>query len=198
MSPTISILGKSTVPKASPSYTKTEELAYQLTASGYTIRHGGYAGGLMEAAADGATRAILEHHLPSDHHIGVPETRFDRSYARTQGHTFLDPAQDICDRLRHIILAADALVIAPRGGDGTMLELQLALHENTLSASQGWRVRPIILLELPNETPWSAILTAQLHALDNGIDGPQDCPWIIVTHSVEEAHEQITKLVPAI
>lgn len=159
--PTVALIGKSTVPSDDGAYLFTKQLAFELVAKGYQIRHGGYTGGIMEAAAEGANMAIAETGLGRSYNMGVPEVRFDATYARTSATLFLPPAKDICDRLRGMILESDFIVVAPRGGDGTMLELQLALHENLLAGLSGI-VRPIILCELPHGTPWTAILNSQL------------------------------------
>ncbi len=182
---TIAIIGKSTVPQNNPSYKFSEQLAYDLVSSGYAIRHGGYAGGIMQAVSNGASKAIAEHGFNHDRNIGIPEVRFDSDSERTSGKFFLDAAKDICDRLRGVVLESDYIVVAPRGGDGTMLELQLAIHENTLGKYTGI-IRPIILCELPGETPWSKIVNRQLADLDNGIKNIADCGWVHVVHSVEE------------
>lgn len=182
---TIAIIGKSTVPKDNPSYIFSKELSYQLVKKGYAIRHGGYAGGIMEAVSDGAARAIKESGLDPNLNTGIPEARFDTDYERTKGEIFLNPSKDICERLNNIILKSDYIVVSPRGGDGTMLELQLAIHENMLGKYTGV-IRPIIVCELPEETEWTSILNTQLKYLDNGIQSIDDCPWITVTKSLEE------------
>lgn len=172
---TISIIGKSTLPTNNASYQFSEKLAYELMRGGFTIVHGGYAGGIMEAVSTGASRAITKFGLSKQLNMGVPEERFDANYTRTNGGYFTKPAKDICDRLRTIILNSDCIVVAPRGGNGTMLELQLAIHENTLSAYTGI-IRPIIACELPGETPWSDILETQIKNLDNRFRSIKDIP----------------------
>lgn len=181
---TIALVGKSTVPVQDPAYKFIKELAYNLVASGYAIRHGGYGGGIMDAAAEGAALAILENNLHASCNIGVPESRFDVDYARVKSGVFLEPARDICDRLRSLVLSSNYMIVAPRGGDGTMLELQLALHENLVR--DAGRARPIILCELPGGTRWSDILDIQLNLLDNDTHSLHNHLWVHVAHSVKE------------
>lgn len=187
---TIGIIGKSTVSKEDPPYIFIEELAYRLASAGCSIRHGGYSGGIMEAAARGAARAISESSFGNVLSIGIPEKRFDLDYPRTSDTQFIEPAEDICERLRGIILDSECIIVSPKGGDGTMLELQLAIHENRLGKYAGM-IRPIIICELTGGTPWSALIDHQLKELDNGIAGMEDCPWMRIANSVDDVMREI-------
>lgn len=173
----VAILGKSTVNPTHPAYIFTKELAYLLVKEGKQVLHGGYQGGVMQAVAKGAYDAAVELKTAKVLSIGVPEQRFDRNWQRTKNTTFLAPALDICERLRHIVLDADAIVIAPQGGDGTMLELQLAMHENLLAQNEK-QIKPIVICQLPNCTNWKEILNMQLSLLDKGLHSTKDLPWL--------------------
>ncbi len=189
---TIAIIGKSTLPATSPAYKFSKKLAYELTTHGFYLRHGGYAGGIMQAVSEGASCAIKEGNLSPHLNVGVPEVRFDTDYKRVANSKFLKASKNITERLNNLILKSDCLIVSPRGGDGTMLELQLAIHENMLGEYTGI-IRPIIICELPGETQWRKILNSQLSLLDNNVSNINNCPWMHTVHSVKDVLEIIVK-----
>lgn len=179
----ISIIGKSTVDKNSSEFKLVQELARRLVLSGSGVIHGGYAGGMMEAVSNGAHEAIQEKGLPRELNLGIPEERFDKDWPRVEGARFSDPSKDIFDRLR-LVTAGDVVVVAPIGGDGTALEVDIVIHENLLAKYSGEKIKPIIFLETENGTPWKEFVSSRnLLATSEKI---LEKDWIYFVSSVEE------------
>jgi predicted Rossmann-fold nucleotide-binding protein len=176
----ISIIGKSTVAQDLPHYQLIKSLAYKLVCNGHTIIHGGYAGGMMQAASDGAQVAIDEFQLNQSMNIGIPEERFDSDYERVAKATFCKPSKDIFDRLRDIVGSSDVVIVAPIGGDGTMLEVQVTIHENMLSSYNKRPPTKLIFLQTDymGTTDWKSIISTQLELLENSVSDYAQIPWI--------------------
>ena len=172
----ISIFGKSTVDEKKLSYQIIKELSYQLVLDKNTCMHGGYAGGIMQAVADGAQKAIEIHDLENNLNIGVPEERFDEKWPRVPKATFTEPAIDIYSRLR-IITQSDIFVIAPDGGEGTLLEADIVIHENSINELLGKPVKPIIFIE-GSDKKWTNLFQARLDNLDISKKSIGQYPWV--------------------
>ncbi len=187
----ISIFGKSTVDEFSFDYHLIRELSYQLVKNNYSCCHGGYAGGIMQAAADGAHQACLDFCKDQKiHNIGVPEERFDKEWPRVPNSFFTDTAIDIYDRLR-TITSSDVFIVSSKGGDGTLLEVDIVIHENTINEYLGKSTKPMIFLE-GKDKKWSKLFSARLQHLDISKKDRKDYPWCIF---IDISHKQISKSV---
>lgn len=161
----ISIFGKSTVAETDFDYQVIKKLSKKLVEHKYTCVHGGYAGGIMQAVADGAHEAVVELSLEeSRYNIGVPEKRFDEKWPRVSHAHFTEAADDIFSRLK-MITDSDVFVVAPAGGDGTFLEADIVIHENTINHLLGKPVKPIIFIE-GGDKKWIHLFNARLQHLD--------------------------------
>lgn len=156
----VSIIGKSTVDKNLKEFKMMQDLSKKLVSSGIGVIHGGYAGGIMEAVSNGANEAIQEKCLSKEFNVGIPEERFDKDWPRVIGASFSNPAQDIFDRLR-MVTAGDAVVVAPIGGDGTALEIDIIIHENLLAKYSGQKIKPIIFIETEHGTKWKEFISGR-------------------------------------
>ncbi len=172
----ISIFGKSTVKESKKSYQIIKEVAQRLVLEGCICMHGGYSGGVMQAVADGAQLAIQENHLDPGLNIGVPEQRFDKKWPRVPFATFTEPASDIYDRLR-TLMTSDVFIVAPDGGEGTFLELDIAIHENSINQLLGKPTKPIICLE-GEDKKWTNLFISRLRYLDISKREEGQYPWI--------------------
>lgn len=156
----ISIIGKSTVDSNSQEFKMIHSLAKKLVENGRGVIHGGYAGGIMEAVSNGAHEAIQENNLSKEFNLGIHEERFDKDWPRVEGAHFSDPSKDIFDRLR-LVTAGDVVVVAPIGGDGTALEVDIVIHENLLTKYSGEKIKPVIFLETENGTKWKEFISSR-------------------------------------
>jgi predicted Rossmann-fold nucleotide-binding protein len=172
----ISIFGKSTVNENTQSYKIIKQLAYQLVSGENICMHGGYAGGIMQAVADGAQEAINTYGLDGNLNIGVPEERFDKQWPRVPIAIFTEPAIDIYDRLR-TITQSDIFIVAPDGGDGTSLEADIVIHENSINELLGKPVKPIIFIEGADKK-WTNLFQARLDNLDISKSSINDYSWV--------------------
>lgn len=188
----ISIFGKSTVNEDEKGYHIVNHLAYELVSRGNACIHGGYAGGIMQAVSDGAQRAIIEHHLLDNLNVGVPECRFDENWPRVSVSTFTEPAIDIYDRLR-TITQSDVFVVAPFGGDGTLLEADIVIHENTINELLGKPIKPIIFIE-DQSNKWTNLFQARLDNLDISKRTFEDYSWAhFIQYSREDEIKDVVK-----
>lgn len=128
----IACFGKSTVENFSSSYILSKDIGKGLVSEGYAIIHGGYSGGLMEAVSLGAQEAIQKNKLSSLRDLGVPMVDLDNDWKRTDRTYFVKTCKTLSERLDILINMADAYLILPEGGFGTMLELTYAIHQNEL------------------------------------------------------------------
>ncbi len=188
----ISIIGKSTVDKNSSEFKLVQELARRLVLSGLGVIHGGYAGGMMEAVSNGAYEAIQEKGWPQELNLGIPEERFDKDWPRVEGAHFSEPAKDIFDRLR-LVTSGDCVVVAPIGGDGTALEVDIVIHENLLAKYSGEKIKPIIFLETENGTKWKEFISSR--NLLTTSEKILEKDWIYFVESVDDIINLINKLV---
>lgn len=173
----ISIFGKSTVEKSEKSYQIIKELAYQLAKNNCTCIHGGYAGGIMEAVSEGAQKAINNYGLDLNLNIGVPEIRFDKKWPRVPEAVFTEPAIDIYSRLKKIT-ESDLFIVAPSGGDGTLLEADIVIHENLINELLNKPIKPIIFIE-GEDKKWTHLFNARLRNLDISKTSIYDYPWVL-------------------
>lgn len=105
--------------------TAVEELGFELGKAGCSLVFGGYANGLMEAAADGFDRGIKAYEsdcekLPEI--IGVVPACFDDERTIHPACTRIIRTADLAERKRVMIAEADAFLAVP-GGIGTLDEL---------------------------------------------------------------------------
>jgi predicted Rossmann-fold nucleotide-binding protein len=186
----VSIFGKSTVRPDSQSYIFTKEITRHLIENGYGVIHGGYAGGLMQAVADEAHETLIRLKLPKERNIAIPQTQHDSvGWKRVPNAMFTKPALDVYDRLRTMVTNSDFVVIGPRGGDGTMLELITVWHENVIAEASHGKVTPIVVLESNEGTDWRRILSTLVDSLDNSYASMNDIPWLHFARN----NEDITK-----
>jgi hypothetical protein len=114
----------------------------------------------MQAVSEGAQEAIDEGNLSPKLNLGIPQERFDHDWPRVANATFSEPAADIFDRLR-LVTSGDIVIVAPIGGDGTALELDIVIHENLLAEYTGAPIKPIILLVTETGTDWKNFLKSR-------------------------------------
>ena len=179
---TISFFGKSTVDENTSEYKITKQLAREVVRAGFGVIHGGYAGGIMQAVSEGAQEAIEEGNLLPKLNLGIPEERFDQDWPRVSNATFSKPAADIFDRLR-LVTSGDIVIVAPVGGDGTALELDIVIHENLLAEYTGAPIKPIIFLLTETGTDWKKFLESR-SLLATGANIFQK-KWISFENSIE-------------
>ena len=185
----VSIIGKSAVDSNTQEFKMVHSLAKKLVESGFGVIHGGYAGGMMEAVSNGANEAIQENGLSKEFNIGIPEERFDKDWPRVESAHFSDPSKDIFDRLR-LVTAGDVVVVAPIGGDGTALEVDIVIHENLLTKYSGEKIKPIIFLETKQGTKWKEFISSRnLLATSEKV---LEKDWIYFVSSVEEVIDLVT------
>lgn len=186
----ISIFGKSTVEKTEKSYQIIKGLAYQLVKNNHICVHGGYAGGIMEAVSEGAQRAIDENGLCPNLNIGVPELRFDQKWARVPEAVFTEPATDIYSRLK-MIMESELFIVAPSGGDGTLLEADIVIHENLINELLNKPIKPIIFIE-GEDKKWTHLFNSRLENLDISKTSIDDYSWVaFVQYSELESYSAI-------
>lgn len=193
----ISIIGKSTVPPSDPAYQLIQDITRFVLGQGHTVIHGGYAGGIMQAVADSAYTYLLQNNLPLSRNIGVPEKRFDNDWPRVEHAYFTEPSNDIFDRLRSVVGESDVVIVSSRGGDGTMLELQVILHENMLCKYTKKEPTKVVILQTSFEgsVNWKKIVETQLLLLDNSISSIDDIEkleWLYFCD--EENYEKVLTL----
>ena len=92
-----------------------EALGFALGRAGHSLVFGGYADGLMKAAADGFARAGAEV-------IGVVSELFEGTQARQPGLNRVIMTKDLPERKREMTRGSDAFIAAP-GGVGTLDEM---------------------------------------------------------------------------
>jgi predicted Rossmann-fold nucleotide-binding protein len=183
----VSIFGKSTVDNGSREYQFTEEVTRYLIENDLGVIHGGYAGGIMQAVADTADKILKEKGLPLERNIAVPQIQHDGAgWARVQNASFTVPAEDIYSRLRNVAGHSDIAIIAPLGGDGTMLELTVVWHENVLAKYTGSTVVPVIVLQTENGTDWKKIIETLVIELDNSTNSLEELNWVHFASNLEE------------
>lgn len=106
-----------------------EALGYYLGSCGHTLLYGGYAEGLMKAAADGFSRAGAPI-------IGVGVTQFDDQKKRHPGETEHITAADLGER-KQIMMARSDMFIALPGGVGTLDEVFSVLSLKSIGGIKG-------------------------------------------------------------
>jgi predicted Rossmann-fold nucleotide-binding protein len=190
-----SIFGKSTVANQSREYQFTEEVTKSLIENDFGVIHGGYAGGIMQAVADTAYNTIKENGLPFERNIAVPQVQHDATgWDRVENAFFVEPAKDIYSRLRDVSGHSDIAIVAPLGGDGTMLELNIVWHENVLAKYTGDTVVPIIILQTENGTDWKNILETLVIGLDNSTNSLDEIEWVYFASNINEFNDLVERL----
>ncbi len=178
----VSVFGKSFVPLESDEYKLVTDVVRLLMSKGMGIIHGGYAGGMMSAAGDAAHAYLVEHNLPLERNIGVPQKQFE-TYARVSNASFTEIAEDHFDRLR-LVTSGDIAVIAPIGGDGTEVEETIMFHENLVRIQLGFKPVPMIFLETPNGTPWKKLLEMKRESLATSMRDIHAIEWVYFADSL--------------
>lgn len=189
---TISFFGKSTVDENTIEYITTKQLAKEVVRVGFGVIHGGYAGGIMQAVSEGAQEAIEEENLSPKFNLGIPEERFDKDWSRVSKAVFSKPAADIFDRLR-LVTSGDIVIVAPIGGDGTALELDIAIHENLLTEYTGAPIKPIIFLLTETGTDWKKFLESRSLLATNA--NIFEKGWLYFADSSEQVMSILSKLI---
>ncbi len=92
-----------------------EELGYALGRAGHSLVFGGYADGLMKAAADGFARAGAPV-------TGVVSEMFEATQARQRGMAEVIMTRDLAERKNEMVRISDAFIAVP-GGVGTLDEM---------------------------------------------------------------------------
>ena len=187
-----SLFGKSTIEHNGTDYKIIKDVTRVLLEKGYGVIHGGYAGGAMEAVNESALEFIRSEHKSPCLNIAVPHVGFDSKWNRVTGATFTEAAEDIFDRLR-IINSGDIMVVLPKGGWGTQLELTLAIHENQIAESLGGKIKPIIFVSSEIGTKWEDLLKYTIEHLDLP-DQSVDKTWIYFVNSAKELGEIVDKI----
>lgn len=183
----VSIFGKSTLDSNSKEYNFVEEITEYLIRENHAVIHGGYAGGVMQAVADTAHRLILELGLPQERNIAVPQIQHDGAgWARVDNAHFLQPAGNIYDRLKNVASYSDIAIVAPKGGDGTLLELATVWHENVIAKHTGDSITPLIILSTDDGTDWHKILETFVRELDTSNDSLDELNWLYFVSDFED------------
>ena len=190
-----SVFGKSIVKNTSEEYKLVKNLTVSLLSRGYGVIHGGYAGGIMEAVADTAFSYLLEHNLPPERNIAVPQLQHDKAgWPRVENATFLDVSEDIFCRLKNILSYSQLVVIAPLGGNGTMLELDIVIHENMLAKHTGQKVLPVLVVQTAQGTNWRKIISTIMMELDNSIVSLNEIDWLHFVKNKEQFNAVIDRI----
>lgn len=181
-----SIIGKSTLEINSIEYTYIQEATHELLERGYGIIHGGYAGGSMQAANDTAYKFLKRIHWPMERNIGVPQKQHDCLWPRVDGALFTEPAEDIYDRLRWV-LVGNIIIVGPVGGDGTELEQTAIFHENIIQGSlAGGIIKPLIFLQTKTGTQWESHIQNKLNILSANIKDSRALSWLYFSHTMND------------
>lgn len=188
-----SVVGKSTISADCAEYKMIQAAVKVLFEQGFGIIHGGYAGGAMQAASDAASEYILEHGLPAERNIGIPQTQHDVHCERVAGATFTEPAEDLFFRLS-AVTSGDLLLVSPVGGDGTEAEVAVVFHENVVGLYDDKKPVPMIFLETENGTQWKKLMESKCHYLATAIKDVDACPWLHFVHSIPELESLVKKL----
>jgi len=141
----VGIFGKNYVDPASTEYVDLQEFTKTIVARGHGIVHGGYMG-LMKAAADGANTSIEAHSLSPRLNIGVLEELLELHNIEKANCSYTIPAKGILERVDTLLKLSDCIVVAERGGFGTLLEIVATFHTNQLHKKFGGEVKPIIFV----------------------------------------------------
>ncbi len=92
-----------------------EALGFALGKAGHTLVFGGYADGLMKAAADGFLRSGAGI-------IGVTSEMFEATQVKQEGLSRIIPTRDLSSRKEEMTRISDAFIAVP-GGVGTLDEM---------------------------------------------------------------------------
>ncbi|MCB9809126.1 hypothetical protein H6776_01880 [Candidatus Nomurabacteria bacterium] len=188
----VSFFGKSTVPTESESYQFTEAATRFVLSKEYGVIHGGYAGGCMQAVADSAYTYLQEHQLPQERNIAIPQREHDEvGWDRVANATFTSAARNIFERLELVTGQSQYVCICPRGGDGTLLEIGVLYHTNSLAPYTGDAIVPMIFLQTPDGTDWKKIMQNLTKDLDSSYQSVEEIPWMHFVSSIEELSEII-------
>jgi predicted Rossmann-fold nucleotide-binding protein len=158
----IACFGKSTMDKDSAEYDLCKDIGRMLVLNGHTVIHGGYKGGSMEAVSKGAQEIIERKGLSERRDSGVAMVDFDNNWERTAKTYFVKTCKTLSDRVGTLIDTADAYVILPEGGFGTMLEFVHAIHQNELNNNKGESLKPIYVMD----TRWIRLMNKMLCELN--------------------------------
>lgn len=175
------VYGSSRTEPDDPSYQAAEALSGKLSRSGFAIITGG-AGGIMEAANKGAYEAKGES---VGLNIKLPHEQFANKYLTAEAHF-----NYFFTRKVMLSYAAEVYVFFP-GGYGTLNEFFEIL---TLVQTKKVKRLPIVLYGKSYWRPVLAILKNCLSEKHRFIDRG-DLDLYTLVDSVDEAYEQITKLV---
>lgn len=190
----ISIFGKSTVDPESREYEITAEATRHMLAKGYGVIHGGYAGGIMQAAADAAFEYLSENNLPLERNIAVPQREHDAvGWERVKNATFSDVADNIYERLHMVTGHSDIALVGPLGGDGTLLEAAVFYHVNAIAKYTGDRIVPLVFLDTEGGTEWREIFEFTTKKLDSSAQSLEDIEWIHFVKNLDELDEVIER-----
>lgn len=183
----ISIFGKSTVDSNSHEYKLTADVTRYLIENDYGVIHGGYAGGIMQVVADEAHKVLVEKELPLERNIAVPQIQHDGAgWARVENASFTEPASNIFARLRNVAGHSDIAVVAPLGGDGTMLEVTVVWHENVIAKYTGTPIVPLVVLQTAGGTDWKGIMETLVEKLDTSTNSLEEFDWLHFASTLEE------------
>jgi len=164
----IAIFGKTFIDDTSEEYKRLELFASEIINNDFGVVHGGYVG-LMKAVSDGANKSIIEHDKNKELNIGVIEESLEFNNVPKSDcmHTF--PARGIMERADTLIKLSDCVVVAERGGFGTLLEIVGVFHMNQLNKKFGGLVRPIIFIGGEWLKLYSDIISSlDMHNQDDG------------------------------
>jgi uncharacterized protein (TIGR00730 family) len=171
------VIGSARIGRDDPRYADAERLGRAVAAEGWALVTGGY-GGLMGAAAEGATSA-------GGHAIGLPMSAWEHLTPHAS-NAELRWSSGYAERLGHL-LAADAVVALP-GGIGTLSEAAIvwaaAQTEPDTAAlvivGDAWaqlltafRVGLVIDRDDLNIPRWAASADEAIPAVREAIDGPR-------------------------
>lgn len=195
-----SVLGKSTINPESEEYKIIEKVTEILFKNGYGVIHGGYTGGAMQAVSDTAQKIIKQENLLPSCNIAVPQVQHDGLWDRVSEAVFINPSQDIYERLK-IVTSGDIVIICPLGGDGTELEETVVFHENIVKlgmnkyGGHNFPMTPLIFIQTKNGTDWKKLIQEKMNILDVSIRDPKEYDWLYFIDLLDEFENVIKKYI---
>lgn len=188
----IAAFGRTFVDSNAPSYQLSSAIGATLSAHNVGVITGGYAGGLMQAVAQGATVYAKEqgYSNPESYAHGVPILEFDTDHDHIAHTLTLPSKENTMERLQHFSDHASAFVVLPEGGFGTFDEIIHVIRENVTHLKQP---KHLILVG----QHWMDALKAVFTTINSRKD-PASFDWIHVVDTIEEFTETLEKILPEI
>jgi len=178
----VSIFGKTFIDETSSEYMHLKKFAGDLITHNLGVIHGGYIG-MMKAIAEGANDVIEKEMKSPNLNIGIPEDTFELHNVQKSKASHTVPAKGIMERVDTLIRLSNFIVVAERGGFGTLLETIATVHLNQLNKKFGGEVRPLIFVGLA----WKELFNTIVQTLDMN----QQDPGLELIHFVSTYDEAL-------